>query len=190
MGENFVGEKLSDKSGLELARNYLLPLTANALYENFAKNPDDPLAAIFNAVPTFYGMTSSTYSRDPLDRVVAQGDEAKRRAKAAAETGDTAAAGRTMSALGERGETYSAAKVAKNAEKKLKDLQKKEKELSVAISRAGDSASEGLRKDHEAVLRGIEELKSELPALREQAIKTYRANRGTQDWGDMGWTER
>lgn len=166
MGENFVGEKLSDKSGLELARNYLLPLTANALYENFAKNPDDPLAAIFNAVPTFYGMTSSTYARDPLDRVVAQGDEAKRRAKAAAEAGDAETARRTMSALGERGETYGLVKEVQRLENNIKNLRKK--------GATDADLADGLKALAEA---------------REKALKAYRFNRKKFKWDDMSWAE-
>ncbi len=169
MDKNFVGEKLSEKSAWELANDYALPLTASALYENFANNPDDPLAAIFNAIPTFFGMTSYTYERDPLARVVKQGDEAVRIAKS---SGEKATAERIDASLkGVRSEVYGAAKEVLELEKKLKKL-KAVKDESADVKNA------------------IKELEKVIPEKRKAAIELYhRARKSGIKWDNMGWTE-
>ena len=169
MDKNFVGEKLSEKSAWELANDYALPLTASALYENFANNPDDPLAAIFNAIPTFFGMTSYTYERDPLARVVKQGDEAVRIARS---SGDQATGERIDASLkGVRSEVYGAAKEVLELEKKLKKL-KAVKDESADVKNA------------------IKELEKVIPEKRKAAIELYhRARKSGIKWDNMGWTE-
>ena len=169
MDENLVGEKLSEKSAWELANDYALPLTASALYENFANNPDDPLAAIFNAIPTFFGMTSYTYERDPLARVVKQGDEAVRIARS---SGDQATGERIDASLkGVRSEVYGAAKEVLELEKKLKKL-KAVKDESADVKNA------------------IKELEKVIPEKRKAAIELYhRARKSGIKWDNMGWTE-
>lgn len=169
MNKNFVGEKLSEKSAWELANDYVLPLTASALYENFANNPDDPLAAIFNAIPTFFGMTSYTYERDPLARVVKQGDEAVRIARS---SGDRATGERIDASLkGVRSEVYGAAKEVLELEKKLKKL-KAVKDESADVKNA------------------IKELEKVIPEKRKAAIELYRrAHKSGIKWDNIGWTE-
>lgn len=168
MNKNFVGEKLSEKSAWELANDYVLPLTASALYENFANNPDDPLAAIFNAIPTFFGMTSYTYERDPLARVVKQGDEAVRIARS---SGDRATGERIDASLkGVRSEVYGAAKEVLKLEKNLKEL-KAVKDKSADVKNA------------------IKELEKIIPEKRKAAIELYhRARKSGIKWDNMGWT--
>jgi hypothetical protein len=168
-GKNMLGEKLSEKSAWELANDYALPLTASAIYENFAKNPDDPLAAIFNAAPTFFGMTSYTYERDPLARVVKQGDEAVRIAKS---SGDKVTAERIGASLkGARTEVYGAAKEVLKLEKKLK-------ELKTMKSESAD------------VKNAIKELEKVIPEKRKAAMELYRRTRNSGiKWDNMGWTK-
>lgn len=167
-GKNMLGEKLSEKSAWELTNDYALPLTASAIYENFAKNPDDPLAAIFNATPTFFGVTSYTYERDPLARVVKQGDEAVRIAKS---SGDKATAERIDASLkGVRSEVYGAAKEVLKLEKNLKEL-KAVKDKSADVKNA------------------IKELEKIIPEKRKAAIELYhRARKSGIKWDNMGWT--
>lgn len=169
MDKNFVGEKLSEKSAWELTNDYALPLTASALYENFANNPDDPLAAIFNAIPIFFGMTSHTYERDPLARVVKQGDEAVRIARS---SGDQATGERIDASLkGVRSEVYGAAKEVLELEKKLKKL-KAVKDESADVKNA------------------IKELEKVIPEKRKAAIELYRrAHKSGIKWDNIGWTE-
>lgn len=169
MDKNFVGEKLSEKSAWELTNDYALPLTASALYENFANNPDDPLAAIFNAIPIFFGMTSYTYERDPLARVVKQGDEAVRIARS---SGDQATGERIDASLkGVRSEVYGAAKEVLELEKKLKKL-KAVKDESADVKNA------------------IKELEKVIPEKRKAAIELYRrAHKSGIKWDNIGWTE-
>ena len=169
MDKNFVGEKLSEKSAWELANDYALPLTASALYENFANNPDDPLAAIFNAIPTFFGMTSHTYERDPLARVVKQGDEAVRIARS---SGDQATGERIDASLkGVRSEVYGAAKEVLELEKKLKKLK-------------------AMKSESADVKNAIKELEKVIPEKRKAAIELYhRARKSGIKWDNMGWTE-
>ena len=169
MDKNFVGEKLSEKSAWELTNDYALPLTASALYENFANNPDDPLAAIFNAIPIFFGMTSYTYERDPLARVVKQGDEAVRIARS---SGDQATGERIDASLkGVRSEVYGAAKEVLELEKKLKKL-KAVKDESADVKNA------------------IKELEKVIPEKRKAAMELYRrAHKSGIRWNNMRWTE-
>jgi hypothetical protein len=167
MDKNFVGEKLSEKSAWELMNDYALPLTASAIYENFAKNPDDPLAAIFNAAPTFFGMTSHTYERDPLARVVKQGDEAVRIAK---NSDDKVTAERIGASFkGARTEVYGAAKEVLKLEKKLKELK-------------------AMKSESADVKNAIRELEKVIPEKRKAAMELYRRARNSGiKWDNMGW---
>ena len=135
-------------------------------------------------------MTSATYERDPLERVVAQGDEAKRRIKASAEAGDVDAAHRAGEGLRERGEVYGAAKGVSKMETRLKNLEAQAKTLKYTIDRAEDGGSPQLQKNYADVTKAIDELKERLAVEREKATSVYRENRDKgMRWDDMSWAE-
>lgn len=166
-GKDFTGAKVEDKSAGKLVRDYMMPLTWAAEYDNLTVN--DPLTAIVNALPVFYGGAKSTYERDPLDRVAAQGDESVRRAKAAAQAGEAHPV--------ELDGAYGAAKGVERIEQKIKQLENRARTYKYTIDRSPDGGSEQLRRNYADTVRQIEELNSRLAPVRDEAEKTYRATR-------------
>ena len=186
-GKDLIGNAVGDKSFGKLVRDYVIPLTWAAEYDNFTMN--DTLTAIVNALPVFCGGAKSTYERDPLDRVAAQGDEAKRSIKAAGKVDDAEAAKNIGSRFKERAKVYGAAKGLKNMEQKLKNLEAQAKTLKYTIDRSPDGGSKQLQKHYANVTKGIENLKKAIEKQRTEAEKVYRESRGKLKWDDMGWAE-
>ena len=114
-------------------------------------------------------MTSYTYERDPLARVVKQGDEAVRIANS---SGDKATADRIGASLkGARTEVYGAAKEVLKLEKNLKELK-------------------AMKSESADVKSAIKELEKVIPEKRKAAMELYRRARNSGiKWDNMGWTE-